>query len=235
MAACRLHYAIAQTLGKDQPEPYHLTTMSDISSDSYSAFDLSEFTEEDFAQIDAAISSQIQGDDAIANSSFQSEIDGLDLSSLTPEELAQLDSAISLKLNEHIGGPSIQVELEDGEMTPQVIRPSPLEQFRSRRIFSVTDLVSPAWYVYLTELHNGTYKTEIYRCEVQFDYGLRGKRSRPIGKRPNSFVSSSGKKISIEKSIAEKNDVITKQGRVRRGFIFLSLEIFNDHNTIGSS
>ena len=194
--------------------------MSDISSDSYSAFDFSEFTEEDFAQIDAAISSQIQGDDAVANSSFQSEIDGLDLSSLTPEELAQLDSAISMKLNDHIDGPSIQVEIEDGEMTPQVIRPSPLEQFRSRRILSVTDLVSPAWYVYLTYLHNESYKTETCRCEVQFDYGLRGKRSRPIGNRPKSFVSSSGKKISIEKSIAEKNDVRTRQGRVRHKIYF---------------
>ena len=123
--------------------------MSDISSDSYSAFDLSEFTEEDFAQIDAAILSQIQGDDAIANISFQSEIDGLDLFSLTPEEFAELDSAVSRKLNEHIDCPSVQIEIEDGEMTPQLIRPSPLEQFRSRRILSVTDLVSPAWYVYL--------------------------------------------------------------------------------------
>ena len=129
--------------------------MSDISSDSYSAFDLSEFTEEDFAQIDAAISLQIQGDDALAsaNTSFQSEIDGLDLSSLTPDELAELDSAVSMKLNEHIDGPSIQIEIEDGEMTPQVIKPSPLEQFRSRRILSVTDLVSPAWYVRFTYLH----------------------------------------------------------------------------------
>ena len=133
--------------------------MSDISSDSYSAFDLSEFTEEDFAQIDAAISSQIQGDDAIANISFESEIDGLNLCSLTPEELAQLDAAISMKLNEHTNGPSIQIEIEAGEMTPQVIRPSPLEQFRSRRILSVTDLVSPAWYVYLTYLHNERFKT----------------------------------------------------------------------------
>ena len=126
--------------------------MSDISSDSYSAFDLSEFTEEDFAQIDAAISSQleIQDHDASANSSFQSEINGLNLFSLTPGELAQLDSAISMKLNEHIDGPSIQIEIEDGEATPQMVRPSPLEQFRSRRILSVTDLVSPAWYVYLT-------------------------------------------------------------------------------------
>ena len=132
--------------------------MSDISSDNYSAFDLSEFTEEDFAQIDAAISSQIQGDDARADTSFQWEIDGLNLSSLTAEEFAQLDSAVSVKLNENEhndNGPSIQIQIEDGEATPRQMvefsnQPSPLEQFRSRRILSVSDLVSPAWYVYLT-------------------------------------------------------------------------------------
>ena len=129
--------------------------MSDIISDNYSAFDFSEFTEEDFAQIDAAILSHMQGNDATGNSSFQSEIGGLNLSSLTPEELAQLDSAVSMKLNEHNDGPSIQIEIEDGEATPlQVVEcstlPSPLKQFRSRRILSVSDLVSPAWYVFLT-------------------------------------------------------------------------------------
>lgn len=118
--------------------------MSDIGSDSYSAFDLSEFTEEDFAQIDAAILSQIQDGGDI---SFQSEIDGLNLSSLTPEDLAQLDSVVSMKLNEHNDGPSIRIQIEDGEATPHVADPSPLQQFRSRRILSVSDLVSPAWYV----------------------------------------------------------------------------------------
>jgi exonuclease V len=134
--------------------------MPDISSDSYSAFDFSEFTEEDFAQIDAAISSQIQGDDAGIDASFQLEFDGLNWSSLSSEELAQLDSAVSMKLNEHIDGPSIEIEIEDGDVTPQVKQPSPLEQFRSRRILSVSDLVAPAWYVYLTYLQNESFKTE---------------------------------------------------------------------------
>ena len=156
LAICRFHYA---TEARDQQEPYHLT-MSDIASDSYSALDFSEFTEEDFAQIDAAISSQIQDDNASVDTSFQSEIDGLNLASLTPEELAQLDSAVSMKLNEHIDGPSIQIEIEDRDVTPQVVQPSPLEQFRSRRILSVSDLVSPAWYVYLTYLYNESFKTD---------------------------------------------------------------------------
>ena len=123
--------------------------MSDKSSDNYSAFDFSEFTEEDFAQIDAAIALRMQRD----VTSFQSEIHGLNLSSLTSEEL---DSAVAMKLND---GPSIQIEIEDGQATPlQVVappnQPSPLQQFRSRRILSVSDLVSPAWHVSLTNLDN---------------------------------------------------------------------------------
>ena len=126
--------------------------MSDISSDNYSAFDFSEFTEEDFAQIDAAIALRMQRD-VTGDTSFQSEIHGLNLSSLTSEEL---DSAVAMKLND---GPSIQIEIEDGQATPlQVVappnQPSPLQQFRSRRILSVSDLVSPAWHVSLTDLDN---------------------------------------------------------------------------------
>ena len=74
--------------------------MLDIGS--YSAFDFSEFTEENVAHIDAAISSHMQrNDDALtaADTSFQSELDGLNL---TPEEFAQLDSAVFMKLDEHM-------------------------------------------------------------------------------------------------------------------------------------
>ena len=59
-----------------------------------------------------------------------------------------------------------------------------------------------------------------YRCEVQFDYGLRGKRSRPIDKRPTSFKSSTGKVIFVEQRIAERNNIRTKQGLV---LVYLSL------------
>lgn len=52
------------------------------------------------------------------------------------------------------------------------------------------------------------------RCEVQFDYGLRQKRSKPLEMRPDSFVSASGKEISVEKAVAANNDIITKKGQV---------------------
>ncbi|KAF8167402.1 exonuclease V a 5' deoxyribonuclease-domain-containing protein [Crassisporium funariophilum] len=190
-------------------------SMSDMSSDGYSAFDLAEFTEEDFAQIDAVVASQsvpeLDCGEASGHSSFQSDIYGVNLSKLTAEELAQLDAAISGKTNEPSCAPSIEIQLEGvpGEHEPPVResspnssdagtpkkKQSPKKQFRRRNIFSVTDLVSPAW------------------CEVQFDYGLRGRRSRPIETRPKSFVSSAGKTISVKETVAKKNDIITKQGQ----------------------
>ena len=53
------------------------------------------------------------------------------------------------------------------------------------------------------------------RCEVQFDYGLRGKRSRPLKDRPRSFKSSKGKEITVAPEVEAKNDARTKGGRVR--------------------
>ncbi|KDR85679.1 hypothetical protein GALMADRAFT_234689 [Galerina marginata CBS 339.88] len=223
--------------------------MSDYDSDnSYPGLNLSQFTSEDFAQIDAAVASRIQTEEGpgVAEVSFQSEINGLNLSRLTPQQLFELDAAVSIANGEIIekadlsfrsdgfelnlrtisseeferldeeprkameidGGPSILIELDDLAGSPVGLmadlenasgerpwnRKSPLEQFRSYVPLSVTDLVSPAW------------------CEVQYDYGLRGKRSRPIGKRPKSFRSSTGKKISPEITVAKKNDVRTRQG-----------------------
>ena len=52
------------------------------------------------------------------------------------------------------------------------------------------------------------------RCEVQFDYGLRQYRSRPLEARPKSFVSASGKEISVENKVAAMNDTVTKKGKV---------------------
>ncbi|PPQ64073.1 hypothetical protein CVT24_008886 [Panaeolus cyanescens] len=70
-----------------------------------------------------------------------------------------------------------------------------MQQYRRHGVFSVTDLVSPAW------------------CELQFDYGLRGKRSRPLKDRPTSFKSASGKTIRVEQRISTDNDAITKHGQ----------------------
>lgn len=50
---------------------------------------------------------------------------------------------------------------------------------------------------------------------MQFDYGLRQKRSKRLEERPASFTSAEGKKISVEKKVAAKNDRTVKRGRVR--------------------
>jgi pyridoxine/pyridoxamine 5'-phosphate oxidase len=56
---------------------------------------------------------------------------------------------------------------------------------------------------------------QVNRCEVQFDYGLRQRRSRPLESRPASFVSKQGKTISVQKTTAAKNDKIQSKGKVR--------------------
>ncbi|KIM47540.1 hypothetical protein M413DRAFT_202550 [Hebeloma cylindrosporum] len=230
-------------------------TMSDHGSDSFSGLDFPEFTEEDFARIDAAIASQVAEDKESPDASFQSEIYGLNLNLLTAEELAQLDvvgvetdtesqylpqtadssfqyadgdlnlgelsakdlayldAAIAETDGNPQAGPSIEVEIEIPQDSPDSValpalqpeesfnnvakpwnRKTPFQEFRSGMTLSVSDLVYPSW------------------CEVQYEYGLRGKRSRPIDERPKNFVSSSGKKIEPMVKIAQQNDVRTKQG-----------------------
>ena len=44
------------------------------------------------------------------------------------------------------------------------------------------------------------------RCEVQYDYGLRQLRSRPIKERPQTFVTTKGKEIKVEAKVAAKNE-----------------------------
>ncbi|CAE6395523.1 unnamed protein product [Rhizoctonia solani] len=79
--------------------------------------------------------------------------------------------------------------------------PSPPEmaslysRFRaSRNSLSVSDLVGPVW------------------CEVQFDYGLRGKRYLPPSLRPKVVETRSGKKIPVQQEVAIKNDRVLKKG-----------------------
>jgi len=185
--------------------------MSDLGSDSFSGLEFPEFTEEDFAQIDANIASQIAPYDALADDSYHSEIYGLNLNLLTEEELAKLDTIGSKTETEsqhelqevetanssfqyasgdlNLGtlsagelafldgamteiyrksqaGPSIEIEIEtpkESSVAPAVPRlqkeeassevptpqnrKTPLQEFRSRMPLSVTDLVSPSWYV----------------------------------------------------------------------------------------
>ncbi len=60
------------------------------------------------------------------------------------------------------------------------------------------------------------------RCEVQFDYGLRQRRSRKLELRPVSFLSSGGKVISVNREVAAVNDRITKRGKVWHPLVHLN-------------
>ncbi|KLO07013.1 hypothetical protein SCHPADRAFT_932722 [Schizopora paradoxa] len=69
------------------------------------------------------------------------------------------------------------------------------ELFRRRGGFlSVTDCTGPSW------------------CEVQYDYGLRQRRSKPLKSRPTSFKTEKGKEIVVEKKAAEKREKIVTAG-----------------------
>ncbi|KAL5519559.1 hypothetical protein ACEPAH_1242 [Sanghuangporus vaninii] len=84
-----------------------------------------------------------------------------------------------------------------GEESESAIK-SPFIEFRQRQrgYLTVTDLVAPAW------------------CEVQFDYGLRQFRNKPISKRPQSFVTPKGKEIKVEAKVAAKNEDILDKGKI---------------------
>ncbi|KZT27680.1 hypothetical protein NEOLEDRAFT_1130740 [Neolentinus lepideus HHB14362 ss-1] len=96
--------------------------------------------------------------------------------------------------------PDILVELEDhpaarSEAGSEPEPNSPFNRFRRKQILSVSDLVGPVW------------------CEVQFDYGLRQRRSRKIETRPTTFVSAHGREIKVNTKLARKNDKVLKAGQ----------------------
>ncbi|EAU92574.2 hypothetical protein CC1G_06585 [Coprinopsis cinerea okayama7 len=247
--------------------------MSDSESDGYSAFDFSEFTPEDFAQIDAQVQQHftqtvviLEDDDSESergecpdgtrgqsgDESFQFDKENVvNLSQITEEEFLEIDRLVSRALATSSSTASISIgstevstpqtgqqseeTSTDGDIevvvpaVPAVVTAGPsrarttarsknshdepskprtwryrgkqrkdaslMDLFRTKRILSVTDLVGPTW------------------CEVQYDYGLRQRRSRPIKDRPTSFKSATGKEIKVEAKVAEKNDVRTKQGQ----------------------
>ncbi|KAF9486478.1 hypothetical protein BDN70DRAFT_988033 [Pholiota conissans] len=151
------------------------------------------------SQTDTVPSDEVE--EHIANTSFASDTFELNIGTLSAGEFKLIDAATSSNHQIPTDAAPIQIELEDtsssssdsGSNTPQY--KSPLREFRNYVPLSVTDLCAPSW------------------CEVQYDYGLRGRRSRPLARRPKSFVSSTGKTISPAVPIAQENDITTKQGQ----------------------
>ncbi|KAL7415211.1 exonuclease V [Mrakia frigida] len=72
--------------------------------------------------------------------------------------------------------------------------PSLFALYRRRNFFSVTDLAAPTW------------------CEVQYDYGLRGKRFLKPSDRPTTFITSKGNVIAPDLEKAVANDKTMKKG-----------------------
>lgn len=60
----------------------------------------------------------------------------------------------------------------------------------------------------------------VSRCEVQYDYGLRQRRSKPLKSRPTSFKTEKGKEIVVEQKTAAKREKIVTAGTVSN-FLFL--------------
>jgi exonuclease V len=174
------------------------------------------------------IEDSVEDNEEPLNRSFASEIDGLNLATLTTEELEKLDTFISENYFGS-GGPSISISPENlsGEATAMHAGRakdslSPLRQFRRKGVLSVTDLSYPTWYV--LSFVDGWLCLNCTRCEVQFEYGLRGKRNRPLDKRPAAFKSASGKTISAQQKVAQKNDIRVRQGLVR-GLFLLPIDV----------
>lgn len=112
-----------------------------------------------------------------------------DFSEFTEDDFKQIDAEVTKKL---LGKSQLVVEIESPKCQSN---PSPAQKYRPSGIFSVTDLSSLSW------------------CEVQFDYGLRQRRSEPLATRPGSFTSAQGKEIVVQKAVAAKNNQTTKRGK----------------------
>jgi len=119
--------------------------MSDCSSDDFSIFDFSAFTEDDFARLDAIQNNVSSPRTLQKEDSFQIDTSAiLNLESLTEEDFAKLDSMIAQ------GHSSIAIELEEPPLEKEKEKEektatSPIQQFRNNGILSVSDLVSPFW------------------------------------------------------------------------------------------
>lgn len=129
-----------------------------------SMLDFDAVTEEDFAQIDAAVAKEFLKSEESINPDVSIEFEtagAVDLATLTDEDFAVIDAAIAIAQR---GLPQIQVELEHphspqaeggssgvedikkmGAQWPNPVHPSPMGRFRTNTILSVTDLAAPNW------------------------------------------------------------------------------------------
>ncbi|KAG6889146.1 hypothetical protein C0992_006295 [Termitomyces sp. T32_za158] len=150
---------------------------------------------------------------ATASSASDDEFAAYNFSEFTEEDLHRVDADVT---RIYQGGPQIIIQIEapqaggstamshapytsesrsKGKQRADLDPLSPMAKYRKHGLLSVMDLASLAW------------------CEVQFDYGLRQRRHKPIETRPQSFISAQGKEISVTKEVAVKNEVRMNEGR----------------------
>ncbi|KAH8094725.1 exonuclease V a 5' deoxyribonuclease-domain-containing protein [Cristinia sonorae] len=158
-------------------------------SDSYSDYDFRDFTAEDFASIDAAVAAVEESSTSAAERSRN----GGPAVSVVLEEASKSLSSMGPPVASLSGSKSFEKSAPPVRKTKES---SPYERYRSwKGALSVTDLTSPSW------------------CEVQFDYGLRQKRTKKLEDRPAEFKTATGKTIVVDQTVAVVNDRVAQRGR----------------------
>ncbi|KAF9024137.1 hypothetical protein BDZ89DRAFT_1114811 [Hymenopellis radicata] len=161
-------------------------------TDEYSEGEFAGLTEEDFDKLDAISSPKKPL--VRASSCTTDEFSDGGFGALTEQDFEILDAAAiaSSSSKADLAAPEVQITYDLDDLP--IPERSPFQRFRKSKRLSVTDLVSPAW------------------CELQFEYGLYGKRTKTLEHRPKSFVSRLGKTIVAEKEVAVANDKTLKGG-----------------------
>ncbi|KAH7886022.1 exonuclease V a 5' deoxyribonuclease-domain-containing protein [Phlebopus sp. FC_14] len=175
-----------------------------MSSDEFEDYDFSEFTEEELAWVDSNISQMLSAESVPSTHSTDLARDGV-----SPLGSPAIHIAIESETDAFRGTANVSYVLNPSvfprargratsslRLTPAIRTQSPFQKFCSwKKYFSVTDLVSPSW------------------CEVQHEYGLYGKKYKPLPQRPASFTSKNGKEIQVHKDVAQKNDRRLNRGK----------------------
>ncbi|KAI5982743.1 exonuclease V [Pisolithus albus] len=158
-----------------------------MSSDEYDEYDLSEFTSQELATMDANVTLMLRPIPEPTTSSAGPKIHiALEASCVRVERPpAQQNNVVTTSTT--------------ASSTFLCVTPtadSPYSRFCSwKGAFSVTDLVGPAW------------------CELQYEYGLLGQKDKPLHLRPPAFISRSGKQILVQRDRATSSNRRLKRGK----------------------
>ncbi|KAI6047852.1 exonuclease V [Pisolithus marmoratus] len=158
-----------------------------MSSDEYDEYDLSEFTSQELAVVDANVSDMLRS------------IPEPTVSSAGPKIHIALESSCDRIEPSPAQQSNVVTASTTTSSTLLFVSPaadSPYSRFCSwRKAFSVTDLVSPAW------------------CELQYEYGFFAQKHKPLHLRPSSFISRSGKQVHVQRDRATTSDRRLRRGK----------------------